>query len=70
MTDIISKIPNPLLVGGTGVGTIELVQQVPLQDVGHTIGLITQLVIGFITVWKLIFPKKEKKETIQNNLKN
>lgn len=61
MYNLLDKLPNahPLLIGGGGALAVDVVNQLPNTG---TISGIIQIVIGFVTIFKLIFPKKEKKE--------
>jgi hypothetical protein len=65
---LLDKLPNahPLLIGGGGAVAVETISQLPSTN---TITSVVQLVIGIVTIFKLIFPKKEKKQN-DSNLKN
>ncbi|WP_162128201.1 hypothetical protein [Flavobacterium phycosphaerae] len=50
---------NHLLTGSAGAGLIEVTQHVdPTQN---TVGIIMQLIIGIVTLWKLIKKPKTTK---------
>lgn len=59
--------PNKVMIkdaitGGTGILAIETAQQINLDQIENGIGLLTQIIIGIITIVKLFKkPKSEQK---------
>ena len=53
---------NQLLKGSAGIGSIELLDMMPLSgdDTQELIKLIIQVAVGIVTIWTMIKKKKEK----------
>lgn len=51
-----------LLKGGTGIGSIELLEVMPLEgnEVQVLIKTIIQVAVGLITIWTMLRKKKNK----------
>lgn len=50
-----------LLVGGSGIGSVELVNQVPLDVIhqdGSLVSVVIQIIIGVVTLFGLLKKKK------------
>jgi hypothetical protein len=66
LQNLIQKLPDapPLIIGGGGAVAVEAVQHTDLTNLA---GTVLQIAIALVTIFKMIFPKKEKNQTPKNN---
>ena len=48
-----------IMIGSAGIGTVELASFIPTDDITSIGQLLIQIVIGIITIWKLLKNKKK-----------
>ena len=57
MTTFLKLIENPMAIGAAGIGGVQLLATLPIQEIGQ---LVIQIAIGIATLVKLLRRKKEQ----------